>query len=859
MPASGTHYYIVCLSDAGEESNNDNNCSEGSQAVQVIVGAAGAPDLVVINARVDNSSPSVGSTIRMDVDVYNQGSAAASWSRLHYYWSNDATYSSSDTYLEDDRVSSLASGETDAEDKRGISVSFSGTRYLIACADANNDVSESNENNNCTAVQVTVQAAGAPDLVISSASVDDSTPSVGDRIRMDVTVRNQGSAASTRRTIAFFRSADRYFDNSDERVGGLESVSSMGSGETRSTESDRFSVSSSGTHYYIVCLSDADEESNNDNNCSEGSQAVQVTVQAEGAADLVVFNARGELNNTGSRVRMYVDVYNQGSASASASRLNYYRSNDATYSSNDTYLDYDNVPSLASGETEAENEWLDVPSSSGTYYYIACADAEYNVSESNENNNCAAMQVTTGAADLVVFSASVDDSTPSVGDEIRMDVTVYNRGSASASSSRLHYYRSNDATYSSNDTYLNYDSVPGLASGETEAENEWLDVPSTAGTYYYIACADANNNVSESDENNNCTAVQVTVQAAGAPDLVVENVRGELNDDGSRVKMYVDVYNQGSASASSSRLHYYRSNDATYSSSDTYLEDDRVSSLASGETDAENEWLDVPSTAGTYYYIACADANNDVSESNENNNCTEGSDALKVITNPITDPNPDSPDVNLGDLTTPYVYGSSNDSVNRDSNDKDYYRFTLTQQRTMLLELRNLSGDADLYLEDADKNVLASSSKSGTDNEEIYYSLEAGTYYIRVDAYDSGTINYRLRYRSEYVYIDNFGDLTNLTLTVTTPTGSVNKSNNDRDYFAFTLSSTRTVRIELINLSADADLVLEDADRNVKATSSNGGTSNEEIVQSLSSGYYRIGVKAYASGTISYQLRYSVP
>ena len=144
-------------------------------------------------------------------------------------------------------------------------------------------------------------------------------------------------------------------------------------------------------------------------------------------------------------------------------------------------------------------------------------------------------------------------------------------------------------------------------------------------------------------------------------------------------------------------------------------------------------------------------------------------------------------------------------------------------------------------------------------NEQIYHSLEAGTYYIRVDAHASGTINYRLRYRSEYVYIDHFGNLTNLTLTVTTPTGYVNTSNNDRDYFAFELSSTRTVRIELINLSADADLVLENADRNVLATSSRSGTNDELIERSLSSGYYRIGVKAFDSGTISYRLRYSVP
>ena len=445
----------------------------------------GQPDLVVRNARVDDSTPSAGSTIRMDVDVYNQGSATASSSRLHYYWSNDATYSSSDTYIDDDSVSSLDPGETDAEYKSGISVpSTPGTYYLIACADAEYDVSESNENNNCTAVQVDV--SGTVDLVVESASVSPSSPSPGATITMSVTVRNAGNVASSRRSIAFFRSGDRNVGN-DVRVGNLGNVGSIPPGGTRST-SESFSVTSTpDTYYYIACLSDDSEESNTANNCSDGSKAVQVTVQAPGQPDLVVRNAR------------------------------------------------------------------------------------------------------------------VDDSTPSAGSTIRMDVDVYNQGNATASSSRLHYYRGN--------TYLDDDPVKSLDRGETSSEYDSnLPVPSTSGTYYYIACADAEYDVSESNENNNCASVEVTVQAPGQPDLVVENVRGEFKDDGSQVKMYVTVRNAGSASASSSRLHYYRSNNNTYSSGDTYLEDDRVSSLASGATDAENEWLDVPSTPGTYYYIACADA-----------------------------------------------------------------------------------------------------------------------------------------------------------------------------------------------------------------------------------------------------------
>ena len=943
----------------------------------------GQPDLVVSSAWVDDSTPSEGDRIRMDVTVRNQGDATASSSSLHYYWSNNDTYSSDDTYIDDDGVRNLDPGETDDEYESGISVDFTGTRYLIACADAEYDVSESNENNNCAAVRVDVDSS-QPDLEAGSGSVSNSRPSPGATITVSVPVTNVGSARSSKRGMIFFVSTnDRDAkDASDDFVEPIEAIdvpwlnpgatttisktfsvpSSSGTyyyiacvgthseesnndndcsdglkavevtvvdssqpdleagsgsvsnsrpspgatitvsvpvtnvGSARSSKrgmiffvstndrdakdasddfvepieaidvpwlnpgatttiSKTFSVpSSSGTYYYIACVGTHSEESNNDNDCSDGLKAVEVIVGDSSQPDLVVSAAwvDDSTPSVGDAIRVDATVRNQGTATASASRLRYYWSTDATYSSDDTYIDYDGVRSLDPGETDDEYENIPVLPTPGTYYLIVCADAEYAVSESNENNNCEVVRVDVsggGDPDLVVSSVSMDDDRPSAGDRIRMYATVRNRGDATASSSRLHYYRSNDATYSSDDTYLDYDNVPSLDANETGDENEFLDAPSSSGTYYYIACADAEYDVSESNENNNCAAVRVVVPG-GDPDLVVSSA--SMDDDtpsaGDRIRMYVTVRNRGDVTASRSVLKYYRSNDDTYSSDDTYLDYDNVPSLDPGETEDENERLDAPSSSGTYYIIACADANNDVSESNENNNCA----AVRVVVSG------GGSEVNIGDLSTPYVYGSSNDSVNRNSNDKDYYRFTLTQQRTMLLELRDLSGDADLFLEDANKNVLASSSSGGTGNREIYHSLEAGTYYIRVDADASGTINYRLRYRSEYVVIENFGDITSSTVTVTLPTGHVNKSSNDRDYFSFTLSSTRTVRIELINLSGDADLVLENNERTVIDSSTLSGTTNELIVKSLGSGYYRIGVKAFASGTISYQLRYSI-
>ena len=70
----------------------------------------------------------------------------------------------------------------------------------------------------------------------------------------------------------------------------------------------------------------------------------------------------------------------------------------------------------------------------------------------------------------------------------------------------------------------------------------------------------------------------------------------------------------------------------------------------------------------------------------------------------------------------------------------------------MRVELRNLTGNADLYLLDSvGESVYYSSTEStneGTLDESIVWTLDAGTYFIRVEAATTSTrtISYQLRY-----------------------------------------------------------------------------------------------------------------
>ena len=75
-----------------------------------------------------------------------------------------------------------------------------------------------------------------------------------------------------------------------------------------------------------------------------------------------------------------------------------------------------------------------------------------------------------------------------------------------------------------------------------------------------------------------------------------------------------------------------------------------------------------------------------------------------------------------------------------------YYGFTLEEALDVNVGLRQLDYAADLFLEDANAQVLYESLEAGTTNERIAEVLPAGTYYVRVETLEAGENAYVLRY-----------------------------------------------------------------------------------------------------------------
>ena len=283
-----------------------------------------------------------------------------------------------------------------------------------------------------------------------------------------------------------------------------------------------------------------------------------------------------------------------------------------------------------------------------------------------------------GGPDLIVQSPSVSTVMLMPGQEFTLNVTVHNQGDEQAAATTLHYYRSNNATITSSDTKVGTDAVGALDASATSEESIALTAPTSVSAevgIYYGACVAGVRG--ESNTDNNCSsAVKITLSgqeapeeetqeeeeetteeegdetpeeeeddapeeeegetpeedeetdstsSEGGPDLIVQSpsVSVVMLTPGQEFTLHVTVHNQGDGQAAATTLHYYRSSNATITSSDTEVGTDAVGALDASATSAKSIALTAPTSVSAevgIYYGACVASVR--GESNTDNNCS---------------------------------------------------------------------------------------------------------------------------------------------------------------------------------------------------------------------------------------------
>jgi len=172
---------------------------------------------------------------------------------------------------------------------------------------------------------------------------------------------------------------------------------------------------------------------------------------------------------------------------------------------------------------------------------------------------------------------------------------------------------------------------------------------------------------------------------------------------------------------------------------------------------------------------------------------------------------------------------------------EDWYTFTLTSDTTVNVELNHegqLSTEIQLYLFNdtgttSMGNILALDEPIDptTTTRSITHSLNAGTYLIAIDAWDTDAV------RVDYT-LDFLGSRREV-----------------EDWYSLTLTAqaTGTIALDVENSSADLDLYLYNAGATTLLGSSSAGGDQESITTTLDPGTYVVGVDAF-NGSSSYTL-----
>ena len=579
--------------------------------------ARSSPDLRVTSPAVSDSGPAAGARFTLSATVRNAGDGAAEATTLRYYRSTDAAITKSDREVGTDAVAALAASGTGKESVTLVAPSTPGTYYYGACVDA--VTAETDATDNCsTSVKVTVQATvtdqqdrrDQQDLVVMSPSVSDSAPAAGTQFTLSVAVSNAGGEAAAATAVRYYQSADATITTSDTEV-GTEAMAELAATGTRSQSVELVAPSTPGTYHYGACVDAVADESDTTNNCSA---SVPVTVPEPEHPELVVTSPSVSDSGpaAGAEFTLSVTVRNAGGGPAAATAVRYYRSADATITTSDREVGTGAVAELAATGTRSQSVELVAPSTPGTYHYGACVDAV--ADESDTTNNCSASVPVTvpepRRPDLLVTLPSSSDGRPVTGTSFTLSATVRNDGDGTAAATTLRYYRSTDATITTSDREVGTGAVAELAAAGSGSQSVDLVAPSTQGTYYYGACVDAV--ADESDRTNNCSpsvevSVQVTVtEPQGYPDLMVTSpsVSDIRPVTGTSFRLSATVSNDGDGTAAATTLRYYRSTDATITTSDTSGGDGLRRALAASGSSAESISVTAPATAGAYYYGA---------------------------------------------------------------------------------------------------------------------------------------------------------------------------------------------------------------------------------------------------------------
>ena len=474
---------------------------------------------------------------------------------------------------------------------------------------------------------------GAPDLVVESPSVSDSTPTPGDAFSFNLRVRNRGDARSGSTTLRYYRSTNSTVNSSDTQV-GTDSVAGLSGGGNISVSETLVAPSSPGTYYYGACVDAVGGESDTGNNCSGG---VRVTVDSGDTGGGGGNGSGDDHGNTRSGATVLPTNVSRAGRIDPGDDTDYFsvRLSESgalgvgTSGNLDTRGELQSSSGAALGNDDdggdGNNFRIERQVDAGTYYvkvesyrtntggytvHIEFNSAGSGGDNSNGGNADDHGNTRSGATALVLPTNVSRAGRIDPGDDTDyFSVRLSESGALGV------------GTSGNLDTRGELQSSSGAALGNDDdggdGNNFRIERQVDAGTYYV--------KVESYRTNTGDYTLHAYFEGDGdgdGPDLVVEapSVSASTLSPGESFTLRATVRNRGTARSDSTRLRYFRSSNYSIHGSETEVGTDPVDALAASATSAESIRLDAP-YAAIWYYGACVVSVN--GETNTRNNCSD--------------------------------------------------------------------------------------------------------------------------------------------------------------------------------------------------------------------------------------------
>ncbi|MBT4071816.1 MAG: hypothetical protein HOE80_03785 [Candidatus Magasanikbacteria bacterium] len=409
------------------------------------------------------------------------------------------------------------------------------------------------------------------DLIPSTRDVSDDAITVGDAVRLDVRILNQGSDDSGASSVGYYLSRDTQWDQLDYLIASdsVDALSSQGYNDeyTNITFSENFLAADStyngpGTYYILFRADKAGVvgESNEENNVVYEEVTISEPIldpyepnDSSGSAEYLGSSTSYTRNNsylTEADEDWYRFIYDGKNYYI---KVRGYRDTEiGTY-----HLSFSRSGSVVtiqtSGPTNGEPD---------TYMHLYDSDlVEIAQNDDYNEDDILFSRIVNfnlqDLPDLILEDQSVEDVSLIVGDVPTASVRIRNSGGDINNLFTLQYYLSTDTVVDDNDFPLNSRNISSLASGEYIDVSNPLPLPESLdylGSNYILFQIDDNENIIELNEDNNTAYIEVDINQVPSrctivsPNITASNQNLSLNldwgcsdPDGSIVDYFVEI------------------------------------------------------------------------------------------------------------------------------------------------------------------------------------------------------------------------------------------------------------------------------------------------------------------------------